>query len=91
MSFSDADEIIVPDVYGARAASDDAQRDGSRELVDRLRQTGAHASYVPDLRAAAEQVAEGVEEGDLVLTMGAGDVWKVADELVARICEPHRV
>ena len=38
------------------------------------------------LDAAAEHVLENVVNGDLVVTMGAGDVWKVADELVQRIC-----
>lgn len=90
VSFSEADEIIIPEVYDARAASDDADRDGAEELVRQICHTGTHARYLPSLDAAAEHVIERVEEGDLVMTMGAGDVWKVADELVARICKPDR-
>ncbi len=91
VSFGEADEVIVPDIYGARLASDSAERNGAEELVRRLRCGGSQARYLPSLRAAADHVVRHVEEGDLVMTMGAGDVWKVADELVARICEPHRV
>ena len=36
--------------------------------------------YLPTLEATADHVARHVVEGDLVVTMGAGDVWKVADE-----------
>ncbi|MFQ5496118.1 MAG: glutamate ligase domain-containing protein, partial [Phycisphaerae bacterium] len=73
------------------ATGEDAGRDaaapiGSRALVSRLRDAGASARYVPELNDVAHRVAEDLREGDLVMTMGAGDVWKVADELVARIC-----
>jgi len=101
-SFGEADEIIVPDVYAAREASDTPETppesgipdaDGtpcSEELVSRIRQRGGRARYMPGLSAVAEHLVRHVTEGDLVLTMGAGDVWKVADELVERICEPNR-
>jgi len=100
VSFAEADEVIVPDVYGARESLasrglQPARTNGppeggsSEELVSRLRDAGTRARYAPSLGDAVEQVCRGVESGDLVLTMGAGDVWKVADELVARICEPH--
>ena len=36
------------------------------------------------LADAAEYVRQRIEPGDVVVTMGAGDVWKVADELVQR-------
>ena len=32
---------------------------------------------------------EGAQAGDVVLTMGAGDVWKVADEMVSRLESGH--
>lgn len=62
----------------------------SKELVSRIRQSGGRARYLPSLGAIADYLIQHVEEGDLVLTMGAGDVGKVADELVERICEPNR-
>ncbi len=102
-SFGEADEVIVPDVYGARESTDTTAvppvgdsrpADGtpcSAELVSRIRRGGGRAEYMPRLGAVADHVVRNVTEGDLVLTMGAGDVWKVADELVERICEPNRV
>ncbi len=90
-SFGEADEIIVPDVYDARGAGDGTELNGSAELVARIRRTGRHVHHVPCLSAVADHILEHLVEGDLVLTMGAGDIWKVADELVARICQPDRV
>jgi len=90
-AFGLADEIIVPDVYGARESSESTDRGGSAELVSRIHRNGGRARYVPTLGAAADYVARNAAEGDLVLIMGAGDVWKVADELVERLCEPNAV
>jgi UDP-N-acetylmuramate--alanine ligase len=98
-SFEAADKVIVPEVYGAREMDGAPARVGSAELVERLQLRGMSAVGVTSLRAAlnlldpadsVEQSARGTRfallPGDLVLTMGAGDVWKVADELVARLC-----
>jgi UDP-N-acetylmuramate--alanine ligase len=88
-AFGEADEIIVPDVYGAREAGDTGIP-CSQELVSRIRRVGGRATYLPRLGDVADHVVRHAVEGDLVLIMGAGDVWKVADELVERICEPDR-
>lgn len=88
-AFHESDSVIVPAVYGAREEGVAGAGGGSVELVERMVATGAKARYAESLGDAVEQVIGGAEAGDLVLTMGAGDVWKVADELVARICGPH--
>lgn len=90
-AFTGADEVIVPDVYGARETDTAGEGNGSEELVLRIRRQGGRAQYLAALRLAAEHVVQNVTPGDLVLTMGAGDIWKVADELVERICRQHAV
>lgn len=90
-AFIGADEIIVPDIYGARETDTASDQNGSEELVTRICRNGGRAHYVPALALAAEHVMKHVTPGDLVLTMGAGDIWKVADELVERICGQHAV
>lgn len=88
-SFSEADEIIIPAIYAAREPGADAVG-GANELVQRIKDQGGRARFVASLHDAADLVASSVVDGDLVMTMGAGDVWKVADELVERICGPDR-
>ncbi|MEK6676647.1 MAG: UDP-N-acetylmuramate--L-alanine ligase [Planctomycetota bacterium] len=85
-SFDQADEVVVPDVYGAREKCDSTSQHASEELVSRIVRHGGRAHYAPSLEAATDHVCQNVTEGDMVLTMGAGDVWKVADELVERVC-----
>lgn len=70
-----ADEVVVTEIYGA--GEPNPQGLSGRDLAERV----AGARFAPDL-AGARRVLEGlVREGDLVLLMGAGDVWKLGDEL----------
>ena len=86
-----ADEVIVPDVYRARDTGDPLGQAGSAELALRICRAGGRAQYLPTLASVVETLMPHLAEGDLVLTMGAGDVWKVADELVERLCGSNRV
>lgn len=86
-SFQDVDEVIVPDIFGAREATGTT---GAQELAQRICDGGGSARYLPGFQEVADHVVSRARAGDLVLTMGAGDVWKVADELVARLCRSDR-
>lgn len=90
-SLADVDQVFIPKVFGAREDDADESAMRSQQLVEQIGRRGGRASYLPTLKEAAEHVAQYASEGDLVITMGAGDVWKVADELVQRIFEPNRV
>ncbi|MDZ7704153.1 MAG: UDP-N-acetylmuramate--L-alanine ligase [Trueperaceae bacterium] len=75
-----ADEVIVLDIYGA---GETPIEDVSPDLiVDRLVGHGVHAHYrtMPD---ATRYLCDTLRPNDLVLTLGAGDVWKVARDVVA--------
>ncbi len=77
-----ADEIIVLDVY---AAGERAIPGISPELiVSRLRESGKAASY-HSAASAERYLAETLEDNDLIITLGAGDVWRVAEGVV-RAC-----
>ncbi len=78
-----ADEVVVLDVYAAR---EDPEPGVSGDLVAAAVPGGA-ARYVPSLEDVPRVVAAIAAPGDLVLTMGAGDVTRlgplVLDELAA--------
>ncbi len=77
-SFGDADLVIVPDIYFVRDSEQERQAVTSADLVDRLRQRGRKAMHLYPFAAIVEQLQLLARPGDLVVTMGAGDVWKVA-------------
>jgi UDP-N-acetylmuramate--alanine ligase len=83
--FGQADEILLPDIYFARDTRQDTQLVSARDLADRLRQRGKRVNYMPDFDCIVDTLVKNCHPGDLVLTMGPGNIWKVADALVQRL------
>jgi UDP-N-acetylmuramate--alanine ligase len=76
-----ADEALVLDVYAAR---EDPEPGVSGELVA-SRVPGTRGRYLPDAAEAVGAVAATAKPGDLVLTMGAGDVTTLGPLIVAAL------
>jgi UDP-N-acetylmuramate--alanine ligase len=84
-SFKLADVIIVPDIYFVRDSEASKKEVNSRILVDKMRANDTDAMFIDDFGAICDHLTRNVTGGDLVVTMGAGDIWKVADEYIARL------
>jgi UDP-N-acetylmuramate--alanine ligase len=77
-----ADVVLVTDVYAAREDPQPGVDGGLVVAAARAARPGLDCAYVPDRRDLAKHVAATVRPGDLVLTLGAGDITTLADELV---------
>jgi len=81
-SFVGADVLVLTDIY----AAGESPRPGvdGRLVVDAVRDAHPeqHLVYVADRAALAAEVASIVRDGDLCLTIGAGDVTELADEVM---------
>ena len=77
VSFGAADVVIVPEIFFVRDTEQERQSVTAGDLVDRLRERGVKARHVHPFSAIAEQLEEIVRPGDLVVTMGAGNVWQI--------------
>ena len=84
-SFSLADHVVVPDIYFVRDSQRDREAVCAADLVRAIRERGDAAEYIPSFSRIVDCVAAGVAPGDVVLTMGAGSIWEVADELLRRL------
>jgi UDP-N-acetylmuramate--alanine ligase len=85
-AFDDAHRVWVLDVYGAGERPIEGV--SSRMLVESARRHGAeHVRYAPDLATVASEVAAEARNGDTVFTLGAGDVWKLGEVILARLSE----
>ena len=79
-----ADQTVVLGVYGAR---EDPEPGVTGALVsDRFTDT-AKVVYVPDWQEAADYVASIAEEGDFVVTLGCGDVYRIVPQLLASLTQ----
>ena len=82
-SFSVADIVIVPHIYFVRDSELERQAVQAADLVDQLRRRAVQAMHLYPFGAIEEQLELIVRGGDLLVTMGAGDVWKVARGFLA--------
>ncbi len=81
-SFGQADETIVPDIYFVRDSEDERSRINAHHLVEKVRAQGRSAVHLPDFERIVQYLRGHARAGDLIVTMGAGDVWKVAKEFI---------
>jgi len=86
-SFKLADVTIVPEIYFVRDSLSAKKEINSQILVERMRETGTKAVFIDGFSRICDYLKSRVASGDLVVTMGAGDIWKVADEYLQWIRE----
>ncbi|MBO8172534.1 MAG: UDP-N-acetylmuramate--L-alanine ligase [Bacillaceae bacterium] len=80
-AFGAADQVIITDIYSP-AGEKQIEGVSAENLVERIRQnSNPHTLYIPTKQEVHQYLAQHAQPGDLVLTMGAGDIWKVAKSL----------
>lgn len=83
-AFNDADVLILTDIYSA--GEDRIEGVESKALFARLREYGhKDVTYLPDKREIVEHLLQIITPGDMVITLGAGDIGQVSDELVKQL------
>ncbi|GAB6181890.1 UDP-N-acetylmuramate--L-alanine ligase [Desulfotomaculum defluvii] len=85
-SFTDADLIILTDIYAA--SEQPIEGVDTKLIMDAIPpRDGQQVFYLPSLNDAKNYLIANANSGDLVLTMGAGDVWTLGRELIERLGE----
>lgn len=79
-AFDDADEVILSDIYAAREVDNGEVNSGM--LADRINRYERKATYLKGFEAIVEYLEEHTEPGDLIITMGAGDIYKVGESFL---------
>lgn len=75
-----ADNIILADIYAARET--DTLGISSDTLADRIRPINKNVWYIPTFDEIKKFVKNNLSTGDLLITMGAGDVVNIGEELL---------
>jgi len=89
-SLRDAWVVYICDIFGARDSQEDRNSVSARDLVRQMNHVGLLAHYVPEFNDIEHIIVGDVIPDDVVLVMGAGDVWKVPGNIIPRIAEKGR-
>jgi len=76
-SFSDVDTVIITDIFAAREK--DTGEIHSSALAEAINLRGQKAIYIKEFDSIVEYLADNALPGDLIVTMGAGDVYKIGE------------
>ena len=78
--FADADSVLVPDIYPGREK--DTGIVHARDMVAAINETSRNAVYIPTFEEIRVYLDEHAEAGDLVVTVGSGDVYRQTKKLL---------
>ena len=76
-----ADHVVLADIYAARET--DTLGISSKDIQERIVKLGTACEYFPSFAEIENYLNENLAEGDMLITMGAGDVVKIGEELLA--------
>lgn len=79
-AFYNADNVIITDIYAAREK--DTGEINSEDLVNEIRKTSNNAIYIKDFSDIESYLKDNLKPGDILLTIGAGNVYKIGEELI---------
>jgi UDP-N-acetylmuramate--alanine ligase len=83
-SLNAADRIFITEIYASRER--DTLGMSGRHIIEKM--PGENATFVPTLEAATSSLLEELRPGDVLLTMGAGDIWKVGEAILKSLHIP---
>ena len=79
-ALSAADEVILADIYAARET--DTLGVSSADIASRIEKLGTPAHYIPSFDEIETFILEHCMQGDVLITMGAGDIVRVGEKLL---------
>jgi UDP-N-acetylmuramate--alanine ligase len=88
-SFAAADEVLLAPIYAARESGPSEAESVARELVQRTTSNGVSMRYSPSLDRIIATIDDEARPGDVLVTMGAGDIDRVHHEFACRLQRNH--
>ena len=79
-AFSDVDSLIIADIYAAREV--DTGDIHSKTLANAIADNNQSCVYLPSFESIVTYLKEHLEPNDLVITMGAGNIYQVGESLL---------
>ncbi len=83
-AFEDADAVCLAEIYAAREKN--IYKLSSSAVAEDImaRHPGKDVKFIPDFNEMADYVLANAKEGDVVITMGAGDIYRVGEMILEK-------
>lgn len=82
-AFHGADKVVITDIYAAR------EKDNGEihiiDLVNEVNKQSSNATYIKDFEEIANFIVNNAQPGDIVFTMGAGDIYKLSQIILDKL------
>jgi UDP-N-acetylmuramate--alanine ligase len=89
IAFANADSLVVLDIYAA--SEKPIEGINGEALAQRIRESGKDAQYAGSFADAVNAVAAAAQEGDMILTLGAGSVSQLGPMILEKVKERQPV
>ena len=80
VAFADCDDLVLTDIYAAREK--DTGLISSQDLVEVINENSHNAVYIKEFDDVAAYFKKQAQPGDIIITMGAGDVYKIGESML---------
>jgi len=77
--------VLIPPIYAARDVTPEQRITSSEELVRKIIYYGGHGKHMPDFPSTVKYLKDNTIPEDVIITIGAGDVWKIGSEFIRQI------
>lgn len=88
-SFQAADKIIIADIYAARELDNGEVH--SKDLARRIMENGSDSMYLGSFEEIEDYLVGEAKDDDIILTMGAGNVYKIGESILSNYQENKAV
>jgi UDP-N-acetylmuramate--alanine ligase len=80
-SFNDADKVLIAPIYAAREKND--QSINSQILANEINKNTSNAQAFSNFEEIKQYLRDNIQKDDIIITMGAGDIFKIGESLIA--------
>ena len=88
-SFNNADHLIVNKIYAA--GEEPIEGVNALQIAEGAKRFGhKNAEYIEDKKYVIAHLLRTIQSGDVVMTLGAGDIWETGRDLIKKLPKPYR-
>lgn len=87
-AFTAADLLVLTDIYSA--GEEKIAGISGESILEEVLATNKEVSYIPEREKIVDYLIDNVTAGDLVITMGAGDIYKTGEELIEKLNQQRK-